>query len=142
MVTTERHVGRIILLGYFQDIVSKGSLGILSVRCLASFYRRNCLLGLVPSRKETNITDLYLAKEVLQCNKPVIDRNTAIANEQRCKNRWDALLHSLIIDGVRSSTPFQWPTNMNGSGTELHFVPAEIISVVIWKKDKSNFLRN
>ena len=56
-----------IAIGYFHAPVSKGGLGIPSLRWLAPLHRKDRLLGLVPGRRMENITDPYLAKEIGQC---------------------------------------------------------------------------
>ena len=103
-------------VGYFHAPVGEGGLGIPSVRWLAPLHRRNRLLGLVRGRDETNITDPYLAKEVLQCNRRLIDGTTIIADEESCKKRWAALLHGLIEGralkhSVQVANQHQWVTD-------------------------------
>ena len=83
-------------VGYFLASVGEGGLGSPSMHWLLPFHRQNHLLGLVPGRNETSITDPYLAKEVFQCNKWLTDGTTNIADEESCKKRWAAHLHGLI----------------------------------------------
>ena len=103
-------------VGYFHASVGEGGLGIPSVRWLAPLHRRNRLLGLVLGRDETNITDPYLTKEVLQFNKRLTDGTTIIADEESCKKRWTALLHGLIEGralkhSVEVANQHQWVTD-------------------------------
>ena len=67
-------------------------------------------------RDETNITDPYLAKEVLQCNRRLTDGTTIVADEESCKKRWVALLNGLIEGralkhSVQVANQHQWVTD-------------------------------
>ena len=102
---TERHPGRILPCSCWRRRSGH------SIYALAFLYRQNCLLGLVLGRNETNITDPYLAKEVLQCNKQLADGITIIADEESVKKWWVALLQGLIEMRVPVANQHQWVTD-------------------------------
>ena len=76
-----------ISIGYFHAPVSEGGLGIPFQRWLASFHRKDRLLGLVPGRRLENITDPYLAKEIGQCRQRLMENGLTYTTHEEIKKR-------------------------------------------------------
>ena len=65
-----------ISIGYFHAPVSKGGLGIPSLRWLTPLHCKNRLLGLVPGHRVENIAVRYVAKEIGQCRQRLTENGS------------------------------------------------------------------